>query len=203
MVVYQKPTTILIDFGPMITEVGEWSEKNFGSQPPINPFIGILEELGEFSHHYLKSQQGIRGSYYEHNMAMRDAIADTFIFLMDWLYRNNYLDFSTLGECHVSLPDTHAAEDVVENLFACYRQALVMERDAKDSHPCAGAVEVFIARLVILHYTVVGEPTFATLINSTWGKVSQRDWKANPNNANVVAEAAVPLPNGGRVTVDV
>lgn len=89
----------------------EWVRRNFhpddidDPERAYRPLLGATEELGEFaselldytlglakviesvgriSHHELKMRQGIRGSYDEHVAAMKDAIGDHFIFLVDF-----------------------------------------------------------------------------------------------------------------------
>lgn len=69
------------------SEVAEWSTRNFGQQPSVNPLLGVVEEVGELSHAYLKRQQGIRGTPEEHAAAIRDAVGDIVIFLCDFCAR--------------------------------------------------------------------------------------------------------------------
>jgi NTP pyrophosphatase (non-canonical NTP hydrolase) len=82
----------------MQREVGEWSERNFGKQDGVNPYMGTIEELGELSeaillmqsrigrlaHATLKEAQGIRGTKEEHAAAAKDAVGDLMIFLLDF-----------------------------------------------------------------------------------------------------------------------
>ena len=65
-------------------EQKEWSERNFGPHPAWHPLLGLVEEVGELSHAYLKREQGIRGTKEEHDEAIRDAVADAIIFLCDF-----------------------------------------------------------------------------------------------------------------------
>lgn len=68
--------------------VRRWAEKNFGPDVPVwQPLLGIGEELGELNHHFLKRAQGIRGTAEEHREAMGDAVADIFIYLVDFCNR--------------------------------------------------------------------------------------------------------------------
>lgn len=39
--------TTPLTFRQLQDEVGEWSEGNFGAQDPINPLLGVIEEVGE------------------------------------------------------------------------------------------------------------------------------------------------------------
>jgi NTP pyrophosphatase (non-canonical NTP hydrolase) len=70
-------------------EVGLWARKNFPKAEPIDPFLGMVEELGELAHAKLKMKQGIRGTPLEHQANIEDSIADLFIFAADYCERNN------------------------------------------------------------------------------------------------------------------
>lgn len=77
-------------------EQQEWAERNFGSsRKPYQPILGAAEEVGELSHAFLKMDQGIRGSKEEHLEAMKDAVADCSIFLMDLCNQMGW-DYETL-----------------------------------------------------------------------------------------------------------
>lgn len=72
------------DLRMMQQEVSEWSTRNFGDQSWTNPYMGMVEELGELSHALLKQQQGIRGTSEEHEEAAKDAVGDLMIFMLDF-----------------------------------------------------------------------------------------------------------------------
>jgi NTP pyrophosphatase (non-canonical NTP hydrolase) len=61
-----------------------WVKHNFGNRPSWMPLIGVMEELGELAHAFLKKAQGIRGTAKEHDLAIKDAVADIVIFLCDF-----------------------------------------------------------------------------------------------------------------------
>lgn len=64
------------------TQRRDWVDKNFpGDKSTIwTNLAGMVEELGELSHHILKRHQGIRGNYEHHTIEIRDAVADLIIF---------------------------------------------------------------------------------------------------------------------------
>lgn len=64
------------------SEQHEWSARNFPNATPDEPFMGIVEEVGELSHALLKGKQGIRGTPEEHEAAAKDALGDIFIFML-------------------------------------------------------------------------------------------------------------------------
>ena len=65
-------------------EQREWSERNFGPHPAWHPLLGVVEEVGELAHAFLKAEQGIRGSREELEAEAKDAVADAVIFLSDF-----------------------------------------------------------------------------------------------------------------------
>lgn len=83
-----KPTKRIYQYQD---EVTTWSRANFPSQDPIDPLLGITEEVGELNHAVLKQRQGIRnGSDPRATKALiEDALGDIFIFMCDFAQRNN------------------------------------------------------------------------------------------------------------------
>jgi NTP pyrophosphatase (non-canonical NTP hydrolase) len=67
-------------------ECAVWQAKNFPAsrEKPVHPLLGVVEEVGELAHAFLKCEQGIRGTPEEHADAMQDAVGDMLIFLMDF-----------------------------------------------------------------------------------------------------------------------
>ena len=61
-----------------------WITHNFGDRPAWMPLVGVMEELGELAHYFLKMAQGIRGTEKEHRAGIKDAVADIVIFLCDF-----------------------------------------------------------------------------------------------------------------------
>ena len=72
-----------MDLRKLQAEQDVWSNRNFKNKKPYQPILGAAEEVGELAHAYLKMEQGIRGTREEHVAAMRDAVGDTCVFLMD------------------------------------------------------------------------------------------------------------------------
>jgi len=62
----------------------EWVAHNFGTDRPAwHPLLGVQEEVGELSHAFLKRAQGIRVNE-DHDAAIKDAVADIVIYLLDF-----------------------------------------------------------------------------------------------------------------------
>lgn len=64
-------------------ELKPWVAHNFGPRPSWQPLLGVQEEVGELSHHFLKREQKIRSNE-NHTEEIKDAVADTMIYLMDF-----------------------------------------------------------------------------------------------------------------------
>lgn len=78
-------------------EQNKWATKNFGASRPSHwPLIGAFEELGELAHAHLKWEQGIRGTAEEHEVAAKDAFADTIIYLCDYATRRGWKDIEEI-----------------------------------------------------------------------------------------------------------
>jgi len=65
-------------------EAWEWTKLNFPGQVPWQPLMGVVEEVGELAHAYLKATQNIRGPKFAHHEAMIDAVGDQMIFLVNF-----------------------------------------------------------------------------------------------------------------------
>ena len=64
-------------------ELKPWVAHNFGDREPWQPLLGIMEEVGELAHAFLKQNQGIHTTE-DHTTAIRDAVADVVVFLCDF-----------------------------------------------------------------------------------------------------------------------
>lgn len=76
----------------------KWVEYNFGDHDPEDPFLGIVEELGEMAHARLKRKEGIRGSKETHTLKIKDACGDICLYLMDFCRTEGYELFEALAE---------------------------------------------------------------------------------------------------------
>lgn len=161
-----------------------WVIHNFGMPDNENkwqPLVGIIEEIGEFAHAYLKKFQGIRGTAEDHDIAMRDAVGDIAIYLMDFCTRVN-LDYKEI------LFTTWHSRVGKEPMYKH-----VMELSAK-----ASALRLLLGKDI--HYTVNRnyilefvrclwetanrlDLILTEVVVSTWeGIVKKRDWKQNNSN---------------------
>lgn len=81
-----------MNFKRLQEEQKVWADHNFGHlKSDYNaPFKGMVEELGELSHALLKQEQGIRGTYEQHELAAQDAVGDMLVFLSDFCNKKGW-----------------------------------------------------------------------------------------------------------------
>lgn len=79
-----------LDLAAFQYDVGQWAERNFGEVQPIQPLLGMVEELGELCHAILKHQQGIRGFEDEATVrvAIEDAVGDLMVYAANFMNRH-------------------------------------------------------------------------------------------------------------------
>ena len=82
---------------PLIRELQQehrsWLAHNFPNQGTIDPFLGMVEEVGELAHALLKYKQGIRGhaagEVDRYSDAIIDGLGDLFIFMLSFSNSHN------------------------------------------------------------------------------------------------------------------
>jgi len=170
-------------FEIFVREVGEWSEMNFGDQKGIGafaPFAGIVEELGELE----------EASVIEDAL---DAYADTAIYFADFCYRLKLdldLSFSAGGQL---LNTSSTSTDRIGKLAHCLLKRhqgirytpVSLTRMLEDS-----ATDFWRSLVADFEEETFGKD-FYNETQIVWLQVKNRDWKANPQNADQVVKAAV------------
>lgn len=188
----------MLTFEQLQAELRPWVEHNFGKRPSWQPALGLQEEAGELAHAVLKKAQGIRGTPEKHDAAIRDAVADLAIFLADWC--NGHAIAPAKSATFADLQ--WAAKFELRN-FPVHTAALGIGTDvgvivhAEGSN--AGArlngrahLNGIAADLLrsLARFCHAAKIDFQQCVEDTWGRVRQRDWKANPSAADVVAQTA-------------
>jgi NTP pyrophosphatase (non-canonical NTP hydrolase) len=79
-----------LTFAVLQREVNIWARRNFPKAEPVDPLIGLVEELGELAHAHLKRKQGIRSGPERYKIAAADAIGDIIIYLADYCATNSF-----------------------------------------------------------------------------------------------------------------
>ena len=170
----------------MQQEIGEWSRRNFGDQPTCNACLGVVEEVGELVHAYLKRKQGIRGTYNDHTAAMFDAIGDAIIYLCDAAHRAGF-DLSRVEL--VEFSGTHADIEVIFGHLTIYAGNLLVAsmRRSFNGHPnpnldCRPAYFAPVLQSLAHLGFVFFQTSGVEIALDVWRHVQQRDWTSHTEN---------------------
>lgn len=71
----------MVDLHALQADTAAWRDKNFPEYTSEDQLMGVVEEVGELTHHVLKRKQGIRGTLEEHNEGIADSVGDIVIYL--------------------------------------------------------------------------------------------------------------------------
>jgi hypothetical protein len=162
-------------FQELTVAVGEWSKRNFGDKQ--NPYLGLIEELGELSHCLLKRQQGIRGyespSFFQGEYM--DALGDICIYAANYAYNEGIA---------AQWPNRILAEETANRYIAraCYYLfRLSMSPEVPSD------LEVSLNGLLssIAHLAALEQLDLAEIAEKTWEVVSVRDWIVNAQDGKV------------------
>ena len=164
----------VLTFAELVSEVGPWSQSNFGDQDGLNeaaPLLGVVEEIMC----ELREASSIADR--------RDAFADAVIFLADTFYRlglpTDRLSWSDRREGRLTQAIGAAAHVVLKR-----RQGI---RDIA-IHDVAVELGDLFQILVNRYYQILGDHVaLEDLVFRTWERVKQRNWKKNPSDAHEVA----------------
>ena len=163
-----------ISWQELVTEVGEWSQRNFGDGLPIGSgaLLGVVEELGEFA-------------VAQNHSDRADALADATIYLADYCYRNRIsllmgTPFYTLSEaigrlCHYHLKGFQGIRHSPEEI-----------KSLKESAACN-----LLATL--RDEALICAVPFEESVMETWQTVKQRDWQTNKKDGKPTPEFKYPV----------
>jgi len=163
----------------------EWAFQNFGAntaENQIDPVLGVIEEIGEFSHSFLKRKQGIRGTPEEHQANMRDALADVSIYLMHFCTKAGVRFVDVLLRAESNYVSEHSTETELIRLTCGVKHLQVAYLMSIEDAVFVDAVRHQITDFMALVYRVankVGVDLTATIIETWESIVSKRDWKKN------------------------
>ena len=160
----------------------DWQKYNFGDQDNDRILLGICEEIGELCHAQLKGEQGIRGTAEEHNAAMKDAVGDIMIYLLNYL---SHLD----GKLVAFAPrdDVAKAENqkqIRDSVISLVRLVGDLTTDRENEQKISQVV------YNLNYLCALKEWSLDAVIRETWGQVSQRDWKEYPETGRPPVQVA-------------
>ena len=185
-------------FMQLQSDIGAWASSNFGDGNPRLALLGLMEESGELCHAVLKATQRIRGTEQEHMASVRDAVADIFIYLVDFMRRASAgqlfinLNFCNVTSTHFShsTPWPEAAQKPVSDLYKAIAELYAyFEPYFFYSTIPYGDVNVEVRRhcyLILTRLLAVCNTIgfdFSECVETIWSQtVSKRNWKMNPKN---------------------
>ena len=163
-------------------QVGAWSRYNFPRNTPLEPMLGIIEEVGELAHAILKTNQGIRGTAEEHVAEERDAIGDAGIFLCDFAGR---IGHSLFIGVHPEHGHRGCEDSSIAFMFLSWSVGHLAFEFTNCGVPdgyyyCAKGANQVALRLAI--YCETRGWDFLEILNETWSEASKRDWIRFPKN---------------------
>jgi hypothetical protein len=162
-------------FQELTSAVGEWSKRNFGDKQ--NPFLGLIEELGELSHCLLKRQQGIRG-YESPSFFIReymDALGDICIYAANYAYNEGIA---------AQWPNKVQVEETANRYIAnaCY---YLFRLHMTPEFPSDLMISLNGFLSAIAHLAALEQLDLVQIAEKTWEIVSVRDWKVNSQDGKV------------------
>jgi len=188
---------VKIDWGPIIELMRTWLDRNFKKR---DPWVGMIEENGEFAHAYLKRLQGIRNVSED---MLFDAAADVVIYMSDYCQKLG-LDFCRVMELsdtvnckQLDLVLRRYSESIwelewVTVAYISERLAVLegvpgkyFERSLTDSK----RMQV-LAEIVRMYQELFAakQEDFNVYLKRTWMNVLRRNWKNNPESGNPLSE---------------
>jgi hypothetical protein len=170
------------DLDKLALETKTWRDRNFPGYLPGDQLLGVIEELGELSHAYLKGKQGIRGSLDEHDAAGRDAVGDCMIYLMGYMENHGFTPTHVLGRAlndrRVTSPD-YAIFNLANRVGRIARWE-VDSSSVKDWRELKGRVCGEILRALDMYCQHMGWD-LVVCTQMAWDEVKERNWIDNPN----------------------
>jgi hypothetical protein len=170
----------------LVAERKEWVDKNFPPDVYEHSLLGMIEEMGEFTHHYLKMEQDIRGSREEHLDEMKDAIGDITIYMWGVMYHKDiYPRTGYRAAMAGGIPEDITPRDLIFRLN--YQIALLPHLVSR------GKIEYICGLLSMLTDFWWGGG-YEQIVQETWNQVKQRDWTVNKQDGGTsdIEDALVP-----------
>lgn len=194
--------TITTNIRTIITEVGQWAERQPWGLHDLNaPDWGVCEEVGELLHGLLKHKQGIRGfdnfdKFKEHTI---DALGDAMVYLSHWCYlKGTY--YSVLEDAH------HSGHDLRTEMVQLYIELSKMlgRSDVFEANDIAAQtighqIASAVARRLQYIAACLGYDLIKDCLIPTWYKVKQRDWTKNKMTGGEEPLGTNPIPDSSGV----
>lgn len=167
-------------FGEIQEESGTWRNLNFPGWTGRQQLFGVIEEVGEFAHAYLKRQQGIRGSEEHHLSNMKDAIGDIMIYFLGFMTAKGIN-----AEVVWSYPVQRVPSDGDEALLSVSGQLGKVCRAVQLDFGSELSLSAYCSSFMHLVDSLSRQTTGLPSLDHTataWAIVQERDWIAKPQD---------------------
>lgn len=158
----------MFTFKQLQEEQKPWVLHNFGDRPSWMPLVGIYEEYGE----YLEAKTADE---------RKDAIADVVIFISDYVSARGW-SLENLWNDSLEITGWKSVTVILGRLaHAHLKQEQNIRLNENHEQKAKDAVKELLAAMREL--ALVHNIQLLDLVEQTWAKVKQRDWKASPAHA--------------------
>jgi NTP pyrophosphatase (non-canonical NTP hydrolase) len=175
----EKNISFAVEMSAIQREVGEWAWKNFKEKAMgLNPYLGIIEEIGELSKAILKKDQGIRGTPEKHDEDAVDAIGDIAIYLFNYLNCEKIDVYMIACTIFLNRIDMSCTDD--NGLVPCDPKnnrkeiVIMMARAVASMRDDSKAVSGLLIYLQVMAKSYGTD--LLSVVRKTWDIVKRRNW---------------------------
>lgn len=185
----------MVDLIKIQLERDEWVKYNFPNAVPEQSVLGVIEEVGELTHHFLKKKQSIRGTDEEHLAGMRDSVGDALVYLLGVCSGGGF----SLQEA----VDRGKQINCVNETRAIFLTANRVGRMATDGwqFPHLARRHVGEVYWALASFCSHMSWDIQEVLQETWNQVKKRDWISNPTDGNTGTQSIQEAANDLRPTL--
>lgn len=173
----------MLDWTSLIREHVDWEAYNFPKVGIFDQLMGIQEEIGELTHHYLKMKQDIRNNE-DHINEMKDAVGDATIYLLGAMH-----SLSIDKPYEIKILNKEEPDKLIL-LIGCMGAHLNGSVLTEHGTSTLYAVTKLVHGLK--RWCFVFGWDYEQIVTETWAKVKQRDWTKN-RDTGVSPTSAIAL----------
>lgn len=162
-----------MNWDDLIARRDKWVAYNFPTQTGtgIDSVFGVIEEIGELTHAYLKNKQGIRGNE-NHIENMKDSIGDATVYLLGVMSRHDRQPV-----LHEWRPSVHMQMD--EAILHCGMASGALAQRFMDRSLIGFGIDRVVKSLMTVCHVAGWD--YDAIVTETWNMVERRDWIKYPD----------------------
>jgi NTP pyrophosphatase (non-canonical NTP hydrolase) len=165
----------VMDLTQLQEEMKPWVLANFGERPASQPLRGIFEEIGELQ----------EACEEDDDEKVEDAVADCIIFMADYCNSRGYsmerIELTRTGKW--VYPRYGSASQMLKVLGKLAHHDLKKEQGIRVTEDHDAIIQQYLGHILDFLCAVLdarGVSEYIGIVEKTWNKVKQRDWKKNP-----------------------